>query len=58
MFDSVKKEKIDFYNLGRHKVIECNKENHREFRLVLVPELGSPVKRICMLRDSWYVTAK
>ena len=50
-----KKEKRDFYNLGRHKVIETElAENRRELRLVVAAEgANSSMKRICMLRDMW-----
>ena len=46
------------YNLGRHKVVECEKvKNGRELRVVVVPEDDTAnlnVKKICFLRDFWY----
>jgi len=52
------KDKIDFYKLGRHKVIECCKMidgRDRELQLVVEPQDENiTVKRTCRLRDFWY----
>jgi hypothetical protein len=50
-----KPTKKDFYGLGRHKVIECDKtENGNEMRLVVSPvDETCKTKKICMLRDFW-----
>ena len=56
--DTLKKVlKKDLYNLGRHKVVNCEKtENGRELRVEVVPEGDSSVsvKKTCILRDLWY----
>ena len=48
--------KKDLYNLGRHKVVNCEKtENGRELRVEVVPEddTSISVKKTCILRDLW-----
>ena len=48
-----KPTKKDIYNLGRHKVKECEKsENGQEMKLVVTPiDENCRTTKICMLRD-------
>lgn len=47
-------KKSDFYGLGRHKVIECDKTGGREIRLTVLAEDSSlTIQRTCILRDFW-----
>ena len=49
------RKKMDFYSLGRHKVLEClDTGNQQEKCFIVQPEDDSiSVKRHCMLRDFW-----